>query len=203
MPAKKTTAKNTATKATKKTTTKKAASNPPAPKAVKKTTKAVKKADLQVNGEKKVLLTKAGLQRIMDELERLKGAGRKEVAEKLKEAISYGDLSENAEYDEAKNQQAFLEARIIELEEQIKKAEIVEEKHTGEVTIGSVVTLRRTSDGDEHEYTMVGSTEADILSHKISNESPVGNAIMGKKAKDKVVVETPMGDLEYVVLKVK
>lgn len=153
--------------------------------------------------QKKVLITQAGLDKLIAELETLKTVGRKEVAEKLKEAISYGDLSENAEYDEAKNQQAYLEARIIELEGQIKNAEIIEEKHTGEIQIGSVVTLKRTADGEEHEYTIVGSTEADILSHKISNESPVGMAILGKKAKQKVAVKAPGGEFEYQILAVK
>lgn len=152
---------------------------------------------------KKFILTKKGLQKLVDELEQLKTVGRKEVADRLKEAISYGDLSENAEYDEAKNQQAFLEARINKLEEQIKYAEVIEDdKKTGEVNIGSTVKLRRMDDGDEHEYAIVGSTEADILSHKISNESPVGAAILGKKAKDKVIVKAPGGDYEYEILKV-
>jgi len=151
---------------------------------------------------KKFLLTKAGLQKLVDELEQLKNTGRKEVAAKLKEAISYGDLSENAEYDEAKNQQAFLESRIIELEEKVKYAEIIEDKKTDEVQIGSVVKMKRLDDNDEHEYTIVGSTEADILSHKISNESPVGAAIIGKKAKDKVAVKAPGGEYEYQIMKV-
>lgn len=153
--------------------------------------------------QKTVLITQVGLDKIIAELEHLKTAGRKEVAAKLKEAISYGDLSENAEYDEAKNQQAYMEARIMEIENQLKNVEVIEEKHTGEVQIGSIVTVKRIVDGDEHEYTIVGSTEADILSHKISNESPVGSAILGKKAKDKVSVKAPGGEFEYHVVEVK
>lgn len=152
---------------------------------------------------KKVILTKSGYQKLVDELKHLETIGRKEVADKLKEAISYGDLSENAEYDEAKNQQAALEGRILELEDQIKNAEIIaDDKVTGEVHIGSKVTLKRMHDGDEHEYVIVGSTEADILSHKISNESPVGQAVIGKKEKDTVTVKAPGGDYEYKILKV-
>ena len=150
-----------------------------------------------------VLLTKAGLAKLQEELDDLKGRGRKEVSDRLAEAISYGDLSENSEYDEAKNQQAFIEGRILELEEQIKNAQIIEESDMdkGVVQIGSVVTLERVG-GDTHEYTIVGSTEADPMAHKISNESPVGEAILGKKAKDKVKVKSPGGVFEYVIKKV-
>ena len=152
---------------------------------------------------KKILLTKAGYQKLIEELDQFKNVGRKEVAARLKEAISYGDLSENAEYDEAKNQQAFLEARIEELEEQVKNAEVVEDKKTDEVQIGSKIVLKRTSDKHEQEYFIVGVTEANILSHKISNESPVGAAVIGKKAKTKVVVKTPGGEEEYTIVSVK
>ncbi len=153
--------------------------------------------------ENKVLITKAGLKKLQEELDHLKTKGRKEVSERLAEAISYGDLSENAEYDEAKNQQAFIEGRIIELEEQIKNAEIITEgTKKGTVQIGSTVTLQRKGDKEKHEYTIVGSTEADPIMRKISNESPVGSAILGKKAKDTVTVTAPGGDFEYTVVKV-
>ncbi len=152
---------------------------------------------------KKILLTKSGYDKLVAELEDLKNVGRKEVAARLKEAISYGDLSENAEYDEAKNQQAFLEARIEELEEQIKNAEVVADKKTGEIQIGSTVELLRTGDKESVQYQIVGVTEADILSHKISNESPVGAAIIGKKTKDTVTVKTPGGEEEYKIVSVK
>jgi len=153
---------------------------------------------------KKVLLTKKGLLELQSELKHLKTVGRKEVADRLNEAISYGDLSENAEYDEVKNQQAFLEARIIELEEQIKNAEIIDESEikTGVVQIGSTVKLRISGEEETHEYTIVGSTESDPIMHKISNESPVGEAILGKKAKDKVKVAVPNGSLEYEIVEV-
>ncbi len=152
---------------------------------------------------KKILLTAAGLQKAQDELETLKTQGRREVAVRLKTAIEFGDLSENAEYDEAKNQQAFIEARIAELESQLKNVEVVEESKTGEIQIGSTVTLKEKEDKDEHNYTIVGSTEADSLVHKISNESPVGEAILGKKKGDKVKVVAPGGKFEYEVIAVK
>ena len=153
---------------------------------------------------KKVLVTQEGLAKLETELETLKTTERKRVAARLQEAISYGDLSENSEYDEAKNEQAFLEARIIELEEQIKNAEIIDESkaHKGTVQVGSTVTLKFLWNKEEHEYTIVGSTEADPLQHKISNESPVAEAMIGKKAKDKVKVETGSGEFEYEILKV-
>ncbi len=169
----------------------------PAP---KKAEKAASKAG--DTSAKKILLTAAGLQKLQDELENLKTQGRRQVAERLKEAIAYGDLSENAEYDEAKNQQAFVEGRILELEEQIKNAEVVEGKTEGIIQIGSSVTLQRKGDTEKHEYTIVGSTEADPLAHKISNESPVGEAILGKKKGEKVKVDAPGGEYEYEILKV-
>ena len=151
---------------------------------------------------KKVLLTEAGLRKSKEELEQLKTDGRKEVAKRLKEAIAYGDLSENAEYDEAKNQQAFIEARITELEEQVKNAEIIEKSQTDVVQIGSTVTLKCEEDGESHEYKIVGSTEADPMAHKLSNESPVGEAILGKKAKEKVKIKAPGGEFVYEILKI-
>lgn len=153
--------------------------------------------------DNKVLLTKEGLKKLHDELEDLKTRGRKDVADRLAEAISYGDLSENSEYDEAKNQQAFIEGRILELEEQVKNAQIIESSETekGVIQIGSTVVL--SFDGETQEYTIVGSTEADPMLNKISNESPVGTAILGKKKKAKVEVLAPGGKFEYEVLDVK
>lgn len=131
------------------------------------------------------LVTKEGLKKLQDELDELKGMKRKEVAERLKEAISYGDLSENSEYQEAKTEQAFIEGRILELEQMIKNAKIISDKvttKTKDIQIGTSVTIRNKTDGDDAvEYTIVGSTEADPLDHKISNESPVGKALLGKR----------------------
>ena len=155
------------------------------------------------SGNQGVLVTAAGLKKLQEELEQLKTAGRKEVAQRLAEAISYGDLSENAEYDEAKNQQAFVEGRISELEDQIKYAKIIEDsKADGTVQIGSTVKLKRKGEKEDAEYTIVGSTEADPIMHKISNISPVGSAILGKKQKDKVEIKAPGGMFEYEILSV-
>ncbi len=150
---------------------------------------------------KTILLTAKGLKKLEEELKDLSTRGRKDVAKRLKEAIAYGDLSENAEYDEAKNQQAFIEGRIMVLEEQIKRAEVVAEATGDTVQIGSTVKLK--SEKEIHEFIIVGSTEADSMSHKISNESPVGAAILGKKKKDKVTVHAPGGDFEYEILEIK
>lgn len=157
----------------------------------------------QTNDQNVVLLTKEGLAKVEEELAMLKTTGRKEVSARLAEAISYGDLSENSEYDEAKNQQAFIEGRILALEEQFKHAQIIEDSGSekGTIKIGSKVTLKR-ADTDAIEYTIVGSTEADPMTHKISNESPVGEAILGKKIKDKVKVQAPGGLFEYTISKV-
>jgi transcription elongation factor GreA len=158
--------------------------------------------------EKEVLLTKEGLKKIKEEYEELKNVRRKEVAVRLKEAISYGDLSENAEYEEAKNEQAFVEGRILELEEQIKKAKIITEKRSkggGEKTvdIGSQVTVQEKGGRDEAEtYTIVGSTEADPIEHKISNESPIGKALLGHAKGDIVEVQAPGGKFKFEILKI-
>lgn len=157
--------------------------------------------------EDQTLVTKEGLKKLQEELDVLKGPRRKEVAQRLKEAISYGDLSENSEYQEAKTEQAFVEGRIVELEQMIKNAKIISEKKTTlggkEVQIGRTVSVRNKTDGDDPvHYTIVGSTEADPGNSKLSNESPVGKALLGKKKGDVVDVVTPAGKLRYEVLKV-
>ncbi len=154
----------------------------------------------------KVLLTRSGLKKLQEELQYLKETSRKEVAKRLAEAVSYGDLSENAEYDSAKNEQAFIEGRILELEEQIRLAEIIEESKmdTAIIQIGSTVSLVRKDDKMEKcEYTIVGSTEADPMMHKISNESPVGSSILGEKKGGIVEIKAPGGLFEYEILDVK
>lgn len=153
------------------------------------------------------LVTKEGLKKLKEELDTLKDVRRKEIAERLKEAISYGDLSENSEYQEAKNDQAFVEGRILELEQMIKNAQIISEKKTEaktkDVQIGTSVTVLDKNNGtDPVVYTIVGSTEADPSDHKISNESPVGKALLGKKKGDVIEVQTPGGKIRYEVLKV-
>lgn len=156
-----------------------------------------------------VLITKEGLKKLKDELELLKTVKRAEIAQRLKEAISYGDLSENAEYEEAKNEQAFIEGRILELEKQIKNARIITEHSDSKATkgkiieIGSIVTVRNKTDGDDPEtYTIVGSMEADPIDHKISNESPIGKALLGHEKGDVIDVIAPAGTFKYEVLKV-
>ncbi len=161
----------------------------------------------KINEKEQVLITKAGLEKLKDELESFKGERRKEVAARLKEAISYGDLSENSEYEEAKNEQAFIEGRIIELEKMIDNAKIISDsvKSTdATVQIGTTVTVQNVTDKDDPEtYTIVGSTEADPTENKISNESPIGSALLGKAKGESIKVKVPAGMMEFKVLKVK
>ena len=153
---------------------------------------------------KKRLLTYAGLKALEDELETLKVVKRKEVAAKIKEAREQGDLSENAEYDAAKDEQRDIEARIEELEKILKNAEVVveEEADLDKVSIGCSVKILDCEFDEELEYKIVGSTEANSLKGKISNESPVGKALLGKKVGDTVTVETPAGEFSYKVLSI-
>jgi len=176
------------------------------PEALKKK-KRVKKDDPLVLTEDVVLLTREGLEDIKVECEFLKTKKRKEVAERLKDAISYGDLSENSEYEEAKNEQAFVEGRIVELEKMIKNAQIIDEKkaHSGKtIQIVTTVTIKSQTRGEEAEtLTIVGSTEADPFQNRISNESPIGSAILGHKKGDMVKVQTPAGEFEFEILDLK
>lgn len=159
-----------------------------------------------INDQKQVLVTKAGLEKLKVELKEYQDVRRKEVAARLKEAIAYGDLSENSEYEEAKNEQAFVEGRIVELEQMIANAKIITDDKRGEdtVQIGTTVTVQNLTEEDEPEtYTIVGSTEADPINHRISNESPIGSAILGKAKNDVVRVKVPAGVFEYKILKIK
>ena len=154
---------------------------------------------------KKRLLTYAGLKALEDELENLKVVKRKEVAGKIKEAREQGDLSENAEYDAAKDEQRDIEARIDELEKLLKNAEVVveDEVNLDKISIGCVVKVYDVEFEEEMEFKLVGSTEANSLQNKISNESPVGHALIGRKVGDVVDVETQAGMLQYKVLDIK
>ncbi len=154
--------------------------------------------------EKKNMLTYEGLKKLEDELQDLKVNKRQEVAQKIKEAREQGDLSENAEYDAAKDEQRDIEARIEEIEKILKNAEVVDEDEFDSETInfGSEVTLFDVDMDEEITYKIVGSTEADVLKGKISNESPLGVALMKKKKGDKVVVEAPNGNFEYKILNI-
>ena len=153
---------------------------------------------------KKNIMTFAGLRALEDELFDLKVYKRKEVAQKIKEAREQGDLSENAEYDAAKDEQRDIEARIEELEKLLKNVEVggQDEVDADTVGIGSRVKLYDVEMDEEVEYTIVGSTEADALNGKISNESPVGAALIGSKVGETIVVETISGDLEFKILEI-
>ena len=154
---------------------------------------------------KKRLLTYAGLKALEDELENLKVVKRKEVAGKIKEAREQGDLSENAEYDAAKDEQRDIELRIEELEKLLKNAEVVveDEIDVDKINIGCKVKLLDVEYDEEMEFFIVGSTEANSLQNKISNEAPVGHALMGKSVGDVVDVETQAGVIQYKVLEIQ
>ena len=154
--------------------------------------------------DKKNILTYEGLKKLEDELENLKVVRRKEVSQKIKEAREQGDLSENAEYDAAKDEQRDIEARIEELEKILKNAEVVveEEADLDKVSIGCSVKILDCEFDEELEYKIVGSTESNSLKGKISNESPVGKALLGKQVGDTVTVETPAGEFSYKVLSI-
>ena len=154
--------------------------------------------------EKKVVLTYEGLKNMEAELENLKTVRRKDVAEKIKEARGQGDLSENAEYDAAKEEQAEIEARILQLEKMLRNAEVIDEDGGAKDTIGlgATVTVLDVEFDEEMEYTIVGSAEADPMNGRISNESPVGAAILGQKVNTVVQVNTPVGELSYKIVKV-
>ena len=155
--------------------------------------------------EKKNLLTYAGLKKLEEELHDLKVVKRKEVAGKIKEAREQGDLSENAEYDAAKDEQRDIEARIEELEKILKNAEVVveDEVDLDKINIGCIVKILDVEYSEELEYKIVGSTEANSLDGKISNESPVGRALLGKKAGETVDVETQAGVIQYKILDIQ
>lgn len=153
---------------------------------------------------KETLLTAEGLKKLEEELDYFKSVRRIEVAGRIKTAIEYGDISENSEYDDAKNEQAFIEGHIIELQNKINTAKIIDGKTKKNiVSIGSTVTLKDEEFGDEFEYTIVGSSEADPFNNRISNESPVGQAILGKKKNIVVEVATPDGMASYKILAIK
>lgn len=153
----------------------------------------------------KQFLTKKGYEERVALLENLKVVRRKEVAQKLKEAREQGDLSENAEYDAAKDEQRDIEQQISELEDVLANSEIIQDtdKSKDKVRMESVVTLHDVEYDEDIEYTIVGSSEADSLQNKISNESPLGAAMMGKKVGETVMVEAPAGEIEYRIISVK
>ena len=155
--------------------------------------------------EKKNILTYEGLKKYEDELHELKVVKRKEVAQKIKEAREQGDLSENAEYDAAKDEQRDIETRIEELEKILKNVEVVAEEDvtSDRINIGCTVRIQDVEEGFEEEYSIVGSTEANSLENKISNESPVGKSLIGAAVGDEVAVMTPAGEFKYKVLEIR
>jgi transcription elongation factor GreA len=154
---------------------------------------------------KEVILTPDGYRRLEEELELLRTVRRKEVAERIKEAISFGDITENSEYDDAKQEQAFVEGRVLYLEKILRNARTLEDEEitSEKVSIGSIVLLRDLEYNEELEYTIVSSAEANPNDNKISNESPVGRAISGKSVGSIVEVTVPAGTLKYEILGIR
>ena len=150
-------------------------------------------------------MTQEGKEKLEKELEHLKTVKRKEVVERIKIARSFGDLSENSEYDAAKDEQAFVEGKITTIENMIRNAQIIDSgaSEDGTVTLGKSVTFKELPDGEEETYTIVGSAEADPFESKISNDSPIARSLMGKKPGDEVTVSTPGGDMEVVIVSVQ
>ena len=155
--------------------------------------------------EREVILTEEGYAKLQDEIEYLTTTKRREVADRIKTAREFGDISENSEYDDAKNEQAHVESRIIQIEHQLRNARIVDthDVATDVVGIGTKVTVRTTSDKKTKSFALVGSAEADPMNDRLSNESPIGKALMGRKKGDKVTVATPRGQVEDQVVKIE
>ncbi|TWE02486.1 transcription elongation factor GreA [Neobacillus bataviensis] len=155
--------------------------------------------------EKVFPMTQAGKEKLVQELEYLKSVKRKEVVERIKIARSFGDLSENSEYDSAKEEQAFVEGRITTLENMIRNAKIIAESEMAAdaVSLGSSVTFIELPDGEEETYSIVGSAEADPFEGKISNDSPIAKSLLGKKVGDQVTVQTPGGEMSVRIVSIK
>ncbi|MBP2034132.1 transcription elongation factor GreA [Clostridium algifaecis] len=151
------------------------------------------------------IMTYDGVKKLEDELEYLRTVKRREITEKIKSALSFGDLSENSEYDDAKNDQAFIEGRIVQLENMLKNVSIVDESEIQSdiVSVGSIVKVRDYDFDEEVEYTIVGSLEADPVNNRISSESPVGKSFLGKKTGDIVEVQIPDGLSKYEILSIR
>jgi transcription elongation factor GreA len=141
------------------------------------------------------VITPDGLEKLKEEIEFLSTTKRREVAERIKEAREFGDIAENAEYDDAKNEQALLEQRIAQLEERLRRSTVIDDKHLGteEVQVGSTVHVKDQKSGDSQKFHIVGALEADPAEHKLSNESPIGKALIGHKRNDVVTVDVPRG----------
>lgn len=155
--------------------------------------------------EKVYPMTQAGKEKLEQELENLKTVKRKEVVERIKIARSFGDLSENSEYDAAKDEQAFVEGRITTIENMIRNAKIISEDELSKdaVSLGSSVTFVEIPDGEEETYTIVGSAEADPFEGKISNDSPIAKSLLGRKVGEQVTVQTPGGEMNVKIIEIK
>ncbi|KUO60543.1 MAG: transcription elongation factor GreA [Gracilibacter sp. BRH_c7a] len=154
--------------------------------------------------EKEVILTLAGLKKLEEELEILKTQRRKQVAERIKQAIEFGDISENSEYEDAKTEQAFIEGRIMTLEKMLRNAKIIDDnEQRDQVVLGSTVMLKDIEMGENEEYTIVGSAEADPAVNKISNESPVGKAVLGHSKGNTIEVSVPAGIIRYEIIDIR
>jgi len=154
--------------------------------------------------EKEIILTREGLQNLEEELENLKGTKRMEIAERIKQAISFGDLSENSEYDDAKNEQAAIEMRIVTIENMLKNAKVIDEDEltTENVHVGSRIRVLDMEYNEELTYQIVGSAEADPYKGRISDESPLGKSLLGNKAGAVISVEAPGGEIQYKILEI-
>lgn len=154
---------------------------------------------------KEVIVTASGYKKLEEELEQLKTVKRHDITEKIKNAVSYGDITENSEYEDAKNEQAFVEGRILTIENMLRNAKVIkdEEVSTDLVSVGTTVRLKDIEFDETVEYTIVGSTEADPAANFISNESPLGAAILGRKKNDVVDVNAPSGVVKYKILSIK
>ena len=153
--------------------------------------------------DKKVLVTEEGYKKLEEKLQYLKSVKRIEIAERLKAAIALGDLSENSEYDDAKNEQAFLEGEILDLEAKIRNSDIIKNDVTDVVQMGNTIVLKDLEFDEIETYTLVGTTEADPTEFKISDESPVGRAILGQKVGAQVDVQAPSGIIKYEIVEIK
>jgi transcription elongation factor GreA len=144
---------------------------------------------------RETLITEEGLEKLKDELEYLQNDKRREVADRIKEAREFGDIAENAEYDDAKNEQAMLESRIAQLQDKLRRSTVIDEKHidTEQVDVGATVHVKDQKSGKSQKFKLVGAAEADPAEHKLSNESPIGKALIGAKKNEIVTVETPRG----------
>ncbi|WP_196594054.1 transcription elongation factor GreA [Pectinatus sottacetonis] len=156
--------------------------------------------------EKRSILTEEGLKKLEKQLENLKSVRRIEVAQRIKQAIDFGDISENSEYDDAKNEQAFIEGEILRLEKVLRESDVIHDTSkdsSGVIRLGNTVVIRDMEFNEDETYTIVGSAEADVTEGKISNESPVGAAVLGHKVGDTVDVKVPTGILKYKIMEMK